>query len=65
MIVHTPADLKRAVKQKKLGVMMGLEGGHMIEDSPLYLQQLFDRGVLPRGAVVATVLCDSGLKYGA
>jgi cysteine synthase A len=27
--------------------------------------QLFDRGLLPRGAVVATVLCDSGLKYGA
>jgi hypothetical protein len=26
---------------------------------------LFDRGVVARGAVVATVLCDSGLKYGA
>jgi membrane dipeptidase len=45
MIVKTPADLKEAVKQKKLGVMMGLEGGHMIEDNLQYLDSLHKRGV--------------------
>lgn len=45
MITKTPADLKRAVRQKKLAVMMGVEGGHMIEDSLSYLDQLFERGV--------------------
>ncbi len=45
MMVKTPADLKEAVRQKKLGVMMGLEGGHMIEDNLSYLQQLYERGV--------------------
>lgn len=45
MIVKTPAQLKDAVRQKKLGVMMGMEGGHMMEDNLGYLQQLFDRGV--------------------
>lgn len=45
MIVKTPAQLKEAQRQKKLGVMMGMEGGHMMEDNIEYLQQLFDRGV--------------------
>ena len=45
MIVKTPADLKAAVKQKKLGVMLGLEGGHMIEDNLGYLDSLHKRGV--------------------
>ena len=45
MITKTVADLKKAVRQKKLAVMMGVEGGHMIEDSLSYLDRLFERGV--------------------
>ena len=45
MITKSPADIKKAVKQKKLAVMMGVEGGHMIEDNLLYLDRLFERGV--------------------
>lgn len=45
MITKTPADLKKAVRQKKLAVMMGVEGGHMIEDNLQYLDQLYERGV--------------------
>ncbi len=44
MIVKTPADLERAVKEKKLGSMMGVEGGHMIEDRIDYLETLYKRG---------------------
>ncbi len=44
MIVKTPADLERAVKEKKLGSMMGVEGGHMIEDRIDYLEELYKRG---------------------
>ncbi|MFN2438277.1 MAG: dipeptidase [Chitinophagaceae bacterium] len=45
MWVKTPGELMEAVKQKKLGVMMGLEGGHMIEDNLQYLDSLYKRGV--------------------
>lgn len=45
MLVNTPADLKKAVKQHKLATMMGVEGGHMIEDNLGYLEQLYGRGV--------------------
>lgn len=45
MITRTPADLKKAVKQKKLAAMLGVEGGHMIEDRLDYLDSLFNRGV--------------------
>jgi membrane dipeptidase len=45
MVVKSPADLRKAVRGKKLGVMMGLEGGHMIEDNLLYLDSLYKRGV--------------------
>jgi membrane dipeptidase len=45
MLVRTPADLKKAVKQQKLGAMLGVEGGHMIEDRLDYLDSLFKRGV--------------------
>ena len=44
MIVQSPADLKRAVKQHKLGAMIGVEGGHMIEDRIDYLDSLYRRG---------------------
>ncbi len=45
MIARTPADLKKAVKRQKLAVMMGVEGGHMIEDKIEYLDALYERGV--------------------
>jgi len=44
MIVKNPADLDLAVKSKKLGSMMGIEGGHMIEDRIDYLDSLYNRG---------------------
>lgn len=45
MIVKTPADLQQAIKQKKLAAMMGVEGGHMIEDKMENLDSFFRRGV--------------------
>ena len=44
-IVTTPGELLQAVKQKKLAAMLGVEGGHMIEDDPDKLDSLFHRGV--------------------
>jgi len=44
MLVTSPADLEKAVKQKKLGAMIGVEGGHMIEDRLDYLDSLYKRG---------------------
>jgi membrane dipeptidase len=45
MIVKTVGDLQQAVRQKKLGCMMGVEGGHMIEDRMQYLDSFYKRGV--------------------
>ena len=45
MIAKTPADLELAVKQKKLAAMIGMEGGHMMENSLDKLDSLFNRGV--------------------
>lgn len=45
MIVTNPMQLQQAVKQKKLGCMMGVEGGHMIEDNLDYLDAFYKRGV--------------------
>ncbi len=44
MIVRNPTDLELAVKSKKLGSMLGIEGGHMIEDRIDYLDSLYKRG---------------------
>ena len=44
MIVKTPEDLSTAVKLGKLGSMIGVEGGHMIEDKMEYLEALYNRG---------------------
>ena len=43
-IVPDPAALEKAVHQKKLACMMGVEGGHMIEDRMDYLDSLFKKG---------------------
>ena len=45
MMVTNPLQLQQAVKQKKLGCMMGVEGGHMIEDNLDYLDAFYKRGV--------------------
>lgn len=45
MIVRTPRELQQAVQAKKLACMMGVEGGHMIENNLQYLDSLYKRGV--------------------
>lgn len=45
MMVNNPASLKKAIKHKKLGAMMGVEGGHMIEDDLSKLDSFYKRGV--------------------
>jgi len=44
MLTRTPAELEQAVKQKKLAALIGVEGGHMIEDNLTNLENLFNRG---------------------
>jgi len=44
-IVTTPEGLEQAVKHHKLAAMMGVEGGHMIEDNMDYLDSFYRRGV--------------------
>ncbi|MGV3658279.1 MAG: dipeptidase [Chitinophagaceae bacterium] len=44
MVVTNPRELKQAVKKGKLGAMIGVEGGHMIEDNLQYLDSLHARG---------------------
>ena len=41
----TAADIKKATKQKKLAVLFGVEGGHMIENDLNKLEALYKRGV--------------------
>lgn len=45
MLVKTPQDLKMALTQNKLAAMIGMEGGHMIENDLNKLDSLFNRGV--------------------
>lgn len=42
--VATYAELMKAVKQKKIAAMLGVEGGHMIENDLDKLQALYNRG---------------------
>jgi membrane dipeptidase len=41
----TVKDIKKAAKQKKLAVLFGVEGGHMIENDLAKLDALYQRGV--------------------
>jgi membrane dipeptidase len=43
--ISTPDELMQTVKEKKLGAMVGVEGGHMIEDDLNKLDSLSKRGV--------------------
>lgn len=45
MLVETSAQLQTSVKEHKLGCMLGVEGGHMIEDDLNKLDSLYNRGV--------------------
>jgi membrane dipeptidase len=45
MLVYTPADYQKAIKQKKLATMFGVEGGHMIENDLAKLEALHKRGM--------------------
>src|SRR5678816_4268477 len=45
MLVSTPKQLNQAVKKHKLASMMGVEGGHMIEDDLNKLDSLYNCGV--------------------
>jgi membrane dipeptidase len=44
-IVTSSAGIEQAVKRHKLAAMLGVEGGHMIEDNMDYLDSLYKRGV--------------------
>ena len=43
--VRNTRDLQRAIRGGRLGTMMGVEGGHMMEDDLDKLQRLYERGV--------------------
>lgn len=45
MLVSNPAQLVQAVAAKKIACMLGVEGGHMIEDNLAYLDSFYNRGV--------------------
>ena len=45
MWVRNARQLQAAVSQKKLGAMIGVEGGHMIEDRMDYIDSLAKRGM--------------------
>lgn len=45
MQAFTVDDIKKAVKQKKLAVLFGMEGGHMIENDLSKLEALYKKGV--------------------
>lgn len=44
MLATTPTQLQQAVRQGKMACMIGVEGGHMIEDNLTYLDSLYKRG---------------------
>ncbi|MDQ0638848.1 microsomal dipeptidase-like Zn-dependent dipeptidase [Pedobacter sp. W3I1] len=44
-LVITAKDLEQAVKQQKLAAMIGVEGGHMIENRLDYIDSLARRGM--------------------
>jgi membrane dipeptidase len=45
MTAFSVSEIQTAVKEKKLGVLFGLEGGHMIENDLNKLEALYNRGV--------------------
>jgi membrane dipeptidase len=45
MMAYSSADIRRAKKQKKIAALMGIEGGHAIEDSLMALRDFYRLGV--------------------
>ena len=45
LFAASPADILRAHREHKLAALMGIEGGHSIEDSLALLRQYYDLGV--------------------
>lgn len=45
-LVRNAADLEKVVAEKKLAAMIGVEGGHMIENSIVNLEKLAERGMV-------------------
>lgn len=45
VIVKTPFELRRAIKEERFAAMLGVEGGHMIEDKIDNLDNFYVRGV--------------------
>ena len=43
-LTRTTAEMKQAVKEKKIAALFGVEGGHMIENSLEKLDQIYSRG---------------------
>ncbi len=45
MLACSAADIRRAKKQKKIAALMGIEGGHAIEDSLMALRDFYRLGI--------------------
>ena len=45
MMSYSVADIRRAKKQKKIAALMGIEGGHAIEDSLMALRDFYRLGI--------------------
>lgn len=45
VLVRSSRELEKAVKKNKIAALIGVEGGHMIEDSVEYLDSLAKRGM--------------------
>ena len=45
VLATTAADIRRAHKQHKIAALLGIEGGHAIEDSLRLLRRYYDEGV--------------------
>ena len=44
VLVRTPSELRKAIREKRLASLLGVEGGHMIEDKIEWLDNLYARG---------------------
>src|SRR5690606_23473571 len=45
MLATSKADVEKAAKENKIAALIGVEGGHMIEDNLNYIDSLYLRGV--------------------
>jgi membrane dipeptidase len=45
VLARTYSDVKKTIRQKKLAALIGVEGGHMIENDLNKLEELYNRGM--------------------